>query len=77
MHQKLVVVYDSTIISLDTVPGSEAASHHFVLTIPASETSPVIYLTAPSETEVGQTFRQVVIDEVKPDVFVSGERLGI
>ena len=59
------------------IPGSEAASHYFVLTIPASETSPVIYLTAPTEAEVGQTFRGEVIDEVEPDVFVSGERLGI
>ena len=37
----------------------------------------MIYLTAPTEAEVGQTFRGEVIDEVEPDVFVSDERLGI
>ena len=58
------------------VTGSEAASHYFVLTIPASETSPVIYLTAPTEAEVGETFREVM-DEMKTNVFVLGERLGI
>ena len=38
------------------------SSHYFVLTIPASETSPVIYMTAPTEAEVGQTYKR--IDEV-------------
>ena len=40
------------------VLGSEADSHGFVLEIPASNRSEVIYLTAPTTAEVSQKFRE-------------------
>ena len=52
----------SSITIFCPVSGSMTSSHYFVLTIPASETSPVIYMTAPTEAEVGQTYKR--IDEV-------------